>query len=154
MAEGQSVGHYYPYLGFHFKVEFGGLISKNDIRFQSVDGLNVEMETETIKEGGENRFEHTVPVRTKYSNLVLKRGVFRPDDSFVTEWIMLNFQHMVISPIDMLVTLLDETNKPLVNWQIMNAYPVNWKVSPLDAEKGSIVVESLELSYNYFNYYA
>ena len=68
-------GGYYPPVGFHFKVEFVNLGNNNDTRFQSVSGLNVEFETETFKEGGENRFEHKLPVRTKYPDLSLKRGI-------------------------------------------------------------------------------
>ena len=53
-----SAGGYYPPVGFHFKVEFIGIGNDNDTRFQSVSGLNVEYDTESFKEGGENRFEH------------------------------------------------------------------------------------------------
>jgi len=67
-------GGYYPPVGFHFKVEFVGIGNDNDVRFQSVSGLSVEFDTEAYEEGGENRFEHTLPVRTKYPDLSLKRG--------------------------------------------------------------------------------
>ena len=69
MAE--SPGGYYPPVGFHFKVEFMGIGNDNDSRFQSVSGLTVEYETESFKEGGENRFEHKLPVRTKSNKSLL-----------------------------------------------------------------------------------
>ncbi|TAL50180.1 MAG: phage tail protein, partial [Methylovulum sp.] len=53
---------YYPPLGFYYKVEFGISKDKNDARFQSVSGLSVEYDYENFKEGGENRFEHKLPV--------------------------------------------------------------------------------------------
>ena len=63
-------------VGFHFKVEFTGIeTTQNDHQFQSVSGLSIDLETEEIAEGGENRFKHKIPVRTKFPNLVLK-GAF------------------------------------------------------------------------------
>jgi hypothetical protein len=54
----------YQAVGFHFAVHFsagdGGSV---DIRFQSVAGLDSTIDIETIKEGGENRFEHVIPTK-------------------------------------------------------------------------------------------
>jgi len=84
------VDYLYQNVGFHFKVVFSGLGLNGesiDSRFQSVTGLDVQMETEVIKEGGENKFEHVVPTRRKYSDLVLKRGLVAPSGaSEVTNW--------------------------------------------------------------------
>jgi len=71
---------YYPPSSFHFKVEFTGVDGANadtEQRFQEVSGLSVEVETETLHEGGENRFEYKLPKRAKYPNLVLKRGLLK-----------------------------------------------------------------------------
>ena len=96
MASSQpSSPGYYPPTNFHFAVHFGNAsslsgsttdLAKNSIAFQSVSGLQVQVQTETIKEGGENRFEHVIPVRTKYNDLVLKRGLVF-EDSEVLTWI-------------------------------------------------------------------
>jgi len=57
----------YPPVGFHFRVVFSGIGDSDvDSRFQSVSGLSMELETETVKEGGENRYEHVLPVRSKF----------------------------------------------------------------------------------------
>ena len=69
---------YYPPSGFHFKVEFIGVDGMNtdtEQRFQEVSGLSFEVETEPLREGGENRFEYKLPKRIKYPNLILKRGL-------------------------------------------------------------------------------
>jgi len=70
---------YYPPWGFYYKVEFvipgKGSLPPDDARFQTVSGLSVEYDYESFKEGGENRFEHKLPVRTKYADMVLKRGM-------------------------------------------------------------------------------
>jgi len=141
---------YYPPVGFHFKVEFTGISAKkNDHQFQSVSGLSVDLETEEIAEGGENRFKHKIPVRTKYPNLVLKRGMLL--DSGVITWCRKAMEDFEIEPINLTVSLLDEKHEALQTWKVTHAYPVKWNVGDLNAEENKIVIETLELSYNYFN---
>ncbi len=140
---------YYPPIGFHFKVEFLGISTKkNDHQFQSVSGLSVDLETEEIAEGGENRFKHKMPVRTRYPNLVLKRGLLI--DSGVIEWCRNALENFDITPTDLIVKLLNEEHEPILNWNIVNAYPVKWDVGDFNAEENKLVIETLELSYNYF----
>lgn len=142
----------YQITGFHFKVSFNDLEgnTESDIQFQSVSGLNVQYDTESYKEGGENRFEHVVPTRSKYSDLVLKRGIFRPGDSGITQWCKNAFDNMQFKPLNLEVILLDQEHEPLLQWNVVHAYPKNWKLSDLNAEKGEVLIETFELNYNYF----
>jgi|SoiMethySBSTD1v2_1073268.scaffolds.fasta_scaffold467364_2 phage tail-like protein len=145
----------YPPVSFHFKVEFnfkkelhGVAAQKNDIMFQSVSGLSSEMQTETIKEGGENRFEHELPVRTKFTNLVLKRGLIK--DSSLIKWCLNTFQQLDIRPVDLEVKLLNEKHEPLMTWAVKQAWPKKWAVEDLNAMESKILIESLELRYQFF----
>ena len=146
-----SAGGYYPPVGFHFKVEFIGELfgNDNDCRFQSVSGLSVEYDTESFKEGGENRFEHKLPVRTKYPDLSLKRGMLIAD-SKVIEWCLDAFQNRIFKPAEINITLLNEQHTGIRTWHVHKAWPKKWAVSDFNAQDNSIVVETLELSYSYF----
>jgi phage tail-like protein len=139
---------YYPPWSFYFRVEFG--ISKNndDVRFQSVSGLAVEYDMEEFKEGGENRFTHKLPVRTKYSDLVLKRGMLT--DSEVIKWCLRAFRDRDFEPSDITVTLMNEKSEPLKVWKVVHAVPRKWQASDLNANENAVVIETLELSYRYF----
>nr|WP_321236388.1 phage tail protein [uncultured Psychroserpens sp.] len=140
---------FYPPVGFHFKVEFEDLENENvDVRFQSVAGLTVDMQTQSIKEGGEHRFEHLLPIRTKYTNLILKRGLTQ--NSKLIDWCTDAFQSLVIYPKNIGVKLLNEKKEPLMTWNIVQAWPKKWSVSDFNAEKGGLVIETLELRYQYF----
>jgi phage tail-like protein len=147
-AETVVAGGYYPPVGFHFKVEFLGVSNDNDIRFQTVSGLSIEYDVESFKEGGENRFEHKLPVRSKYPDLSLKRGLLT--DSQVIRWCLDAFQNRIFRPLQVNVTLLNDQHGPLKTWQIQRAWPKKWSISDFNAQENSVVVESLELSYNYF----
>ncbi len=139
---------YYPPWSFYFRVEFGISKNKDDIRFQSVSGLAVEYDMEEFKEGGENRFTHKLPVRTKYSDLVLKRGMLT--DSEVIKWCLRAFRDRDFEPSDITVTLMNEKSEPLKVWKVVHAVPRKWQASDLNANENAVVIETLELSYRYF----
>lgn len=151
----------YPPVSFFFSVIFQGESLDKEVvetRFQSVTGLTVDLQTEPLKEGGENRFEHVLPTRTKYSPLVLKRGLVK--NSKMVDWCMDAIHNFDIRPINLLVNLLHVERpvddkppvgiKPLMSWKVINAWPRKWSVSEFDAEKSSVAIESLELNYHYF----
>lgn len=144
-----TTGGYYPPLSFYFKVEFPN-ISKNtnDSSFQSVSGLSVEFDVDSVKEGGENSFEHKLPVRSKSPDLVLKRGLLT--NSEVIQWCRDAFENMIFQPTDVLVKLLNEKGEPLRTWNIVHAWPRKWTVSDFSSTDNAVVVETLELSYHYF----
>lgn len=141
------MANYYPPLGFHFRVEFGNI--EGEFQFQSVSGLSVELETEQIAEGGENRFKHKLPVRTKFPNLVLKRGVLVNSD--LIKWCRKAVEEYEITPVNITISLLNEEHEPLMTWNVVHAYPVKWAVADFNAEESKIVIETIELAYNYFN---
>jgi phage tail-like protein len=141
--------NFYQTVNFHFKVEFSLGKEDIDIRFQSVSGLDSVLDTETVKEGGENRFEHVVPVRRKYGPLVLKRGLIKPSDSGITAWLKKAFDdENVIALPTVVIKLLNEQHQPLMSWTINNVWPRSWKLGELNAEQGGVLIETLELNYN------
>jgi phage tail-like protein len=142
---------YYPPWGFYYRVEFllGEPLSPNDARFQTVSGLSVEYDYESFKEGGENRFEHKLPVRTKYADMVLKRGMLT--DSGVIKWFLAAFRDRDFKPSDVNVILMNEAGDPLRTWNVAHAVPKKWLVSDLNANENSIVIETMELTYRYFS---
>lgn len=143
------MANYYPPVGFHFLVEFEGIGSQEkDHQFQSVAGLSVDIETEEIAEGGENRFKHKLPVKTKYPNLTLKRGILI--DSAVIDWCRDAIENFSFKPVNLTIKLLNQEHQPLISWNVVHAYPVKWSVEDFNAEESKLVIENFELTYNYF----
>src|SRR5215467_6130076 len=140
---------YYPPWGFYYTVHFDISKHTDDVRFQTVSGLSVEYDYETFKEGGENRFEHKLPIRTKYADMVLKRGMLM--GSRVLDWFTAAFRDRQFSPSDVNVILMNEKGNPLRTWNITHAVPKKWLVSDFNANENSLVIETMELSYRYFS---
>lgn len=141
---------YTPPVGFHFKVEVLGLARAldDDVRFTDVGGLSFELAAEEVPEGGENRFVQRYPQRAKYPDLVLKRGLLK--SSAIWDWTRDCIENLDIQPKNVDVKLLNEKHEPLMTWHLIGAWPVKWAVSDLSASSNAYVIETLQLTYQYF----
>ena len=141
-----------PAVGFHFTVLFELFPQfPQDIRFQEVSGLSVNIEMDTWEEGGENRFVHSLPKNSKFSDLTLKRGKFL--GSGILHWFNNAILNQEYKPTNLMVSLLDENHLPLYNWYVVNALPKSIQVGSFNAMEGSLVIETMTLSYHYYKYY-
>jgi phage tail-like protein len=137
-----------PILGFRFSVFFfalGVIPNPLDIRFQKVSGLSVEVETEDLIEGGQNLYAHKLPIGIRYENLVLERSMVIGSPLNIEFNVAMS--RFKFKPSNVMVTLMDEDKSPLAAWLFMNAYPVKWSTSDLDAEEPGLVIDTMELAY-------
>ncbi len=142
---------YFPPVGFHFRIEFQDNpdLDGQEAYFQEVSGLSVEIETISKKVGGENRFDYRLPVRSKFSNLVLKRGMLK-EGSKLLQWVKDSIETMEVTTATVLVMLLNEKHEPLATYRFVHAWPQKWSISDFNAEESKLVIETLELAYQYF----
>lgn len=140
----------YPPVGFHFLATFElSPQSAEDSRFQEISGLEAEMEMENFTEGGQNRFTWQLPKRTRYSDITLKRGLYI--GSPLVTWCRNALENFLFAPVNVHISLLNEQHNPVMTWYVIKAIPKKWSVSSFNAQDNSIVVESITLSYRYFN---
>jgi phage tail-like protein len=142
---------FYPYnlpVSFHFKVNIPGKSSGDDFKFQEVGGLTAEMSVEELVAGGENMFSYRLPTRAKYNNLVLKRGMLK--NSKLIDWFRNAIESFEFEPVDISIHLLNENNEVLTSWEVKQAYPVKWVISDFNANGHALVIETIELVYQYF----
>lgn len=146
-------------LGFHFKVEFSKGPDKEDfdpkidnkgfdVRFQEVTGLSAELGIESYDEGGENRFSHRLPTRAKFNNLVLKRGMLM--DTKLRTWFEDAIYQFDFKPVTVTVVLLNDGGENISSWEFNRVWPVKWTVSDFKASENALVIETLELAYQFF----
>ena len=160
---------YYPPLGFFFEVIFqepgqaSGPVQEHlskgkGLSFQSVSGLNSEVVTETYSEGGNNEFDHVLPVKTQYSPLVLKRGLWIPEkvqagESKIQAWFHEMMQQRKVQPKNLIINLLNRSrgnNSIHMSWSVRRAWPLKWSISDFNAQESQVVIESMEMHYDSF----
>ena len=140
----------YPYnlpVTFHFNVDMGS-DEGDDIRFQEVNGITAEIGVEELVVGGENMFTYRLPVKAKYNNIILKRGMLK--NSKLIDWFRNAVEHFQFEPRDIKINLLNEKNEPVAFWKVIQAYPVKWVISDFKASENALVIETIELAYQYF----
>lgn len=142
----------YPAPAFYFSLAFDGISGDGDAGFQEASGLTTELETEQVVNGGQNTFKYTLPKGTKYSNLILKRGILSTN-SQLTKWCMNTLSYglnVAIQTKSITLSLLNDEKSPLMTWSFVDAYPVKWSIADLKSQESSIAVETLEFAYKYF----
>ena len=138
--------------GFYFRLSFVDNPGTADAAFQEVSGLTKEMQVEEVVCGGENRFKYRLPNGTTFPNLVLKRGVIAGGSPLLT-WCKKTLGGGLSLPIttqNVQVVLLNEKGQTCMSWTFYKAYPVKWAASDLNSEKNEILIETIELAYQYF----
>ncbi len=138
--------------GFYFTLLIPGASAVVDAAFQEVSGLSKDMKTEDVGSGGENRFKYRLPSAISFSNLVAKRGVV-PLVSPLVSWCSETLDNGLSASIktkDIQVVLFNQTGIPCMKWSFINAYPVKWSAADLNSEKSSVLIESIEFAYQYF----
>lgn len=153
-SSGQSGEYWKLPVAFYFKVVIQGEINIGEIAFKEVSGLNFELETESLDEGGVNNFCHQLPKRIKHGNLVMKRAIVPVDklnEAVLNRWLKSVFSGEYANAVQtetILVQLLDEKGTVLHQWTCENAYPVKCEIESFDSEKNGIAIESLEFAYS------
>ncbi|MEX0930004.1 MAG: phage tail protein [Balneolales bacterium] len=131
---------HYPISAFHFVVEWGG----ERVGFTEVEGLSVELQPIEYREGNAKNYQVTkMPGIPEYSNITLKRGIYRGDNQFY-QW--LNTVKMNnIDRRDLTISLLNEEHDPVTIWKIKEAWPCKVEGPALNSTGNEVAVESIEL---------
>ena len=132
----------YPIPKFHFRVEWGG----TNIGFSEVSGLNIENKVIEYRDGVSPEYSKIkMPGMREYSNITMKRGVFKGDNEFF-KWlntISLN----TVERRDLTISLLNEKHEPVVVWKVHNAFPVKVQSTDLKSDGSEVAIEQLDLAH-------
>jgi phage tail-like protein len=138
----------YPFISFNFAIEINvaGISSKAcSAAFSECDGLEMNMEVKTIREGGNNGSNIRLPGPVSYSQLTLKRGM---TDSFdLWDW----FGATVVSP-DLradaeVVVFAGDGKTERARFILTRCIPVKLKAPALNAKDGMVAIEEMQLAY-------
>ncbi len=132
----------YPLPAFHFKVEVAGLSAE----FSEVTGLNIEVQPIEYRQGLSPEFSTIkMPGMVKYGNITLKRGVFKGNNEFF-DWVK-SIKMNTVERQDVLISLLDETHSPVMQWEVREAWPTKITSPDMKANGNEVAIETLELAH-------
>jgi phage tail-like protein len=121
--------------------------------FQECSGLEIEMEVGEYHEGGRNDGVIRRVGRAKYSNIVLKRGMFLGDDGRVNvdfwRWLQEVVAGHNVRRYDGTIEVLGPgpDQQPLATWSFVRGLPAKIKGPELNAKTGEIALEELHIAH-------
>ena len=109
----------YPLTKFYFRVNWGD----GDLSFQEVTGLDMTREKAEYRGALDPGFtKQQIPGMKSFGELTLKRGTFAGDNDFFDWWNGTESDPMPERR-NITISLLNATGKPVVTWEISNAFP-------------------------------
>ena len=133
-----------PYGRYNFLLEIDGVAKAG---FSEVSGLSTETAVIEYREGGDRTPSRKIPGLTKYSNLVLKRGLTQ--DRALWDWRKTVIDG-VVRRANMSLVLLDDARQPVARWNFRDAWPCKWEGPALNAKSSEVAIETLELAHEGF----
>lgn len=132
------------------QVEDSEFLDNATVAFRDVSGLNIELQTDEIRSGGENMMVYRLPKPCKYGTLKMSRAIpGQKDMDNVTKWAEDAIYNLNIRLRDVQVSLLNSKHESVRAWTFADAYPVKLSVSEMNATKNELAIETLELVYKY-----
>ena len=126
--------------GYKFSVDLG---DGNPITFQEVILPESEVEIIEYRTGSDVlSSSKKIPGRTKYTNLILKRGLIQSPELY--DWFK-QAKRGIPELRDITVNILNKENEPFATWKLSECWPTKYYGPVLDAAKSEVVIETLEI---------
>jgi phage tail-like protein len=137
-----------PYGAFNFSVNLNspGVDPESELGgFSDVSGLVTETVVSEYRNGNakENHVKK-IPLMHKVGDVTLKRGVVDSNEFFT--WIKQTREQGFKAKRDVVITLKDETGKPVRKWSLQSVIPLKYTGPTLAGKGGDMAMEELVLS--------
>lgn len=122
--------------------------------FREVQGLQVTVGVEEMREGGQNSFVRKLPGRMTWPNLIFRRGVTQSDALF--DWLMKSSgegfagKHDKLTRATGAITAMDASGNRLRSWEFQDVFPVRWKGPDFSVGSNIPLEEELEVAHHGF----
>ena len=131
-----------PYAAFNFLVEIDGITRAG---FSEVSGLDSETDVIEYRAGDDTDLTSSkLPGRTKFSNIVLKRGV--TDDAELWQW-RKKVMDGTTERKNGSIVLLNEARVEKVRWNFREGWLTKWVGPDLKADGNEVAIETLEIAH-------
>ncbi|MGL4630581.1 MAG: phage tail protein [Leadbetterella sp.] len=137
----------YPLSVFRFNVTEDGPTTPNlSVGFSEISGLTQEIQVIEYRDGlTPQQSPMKMPGLQKVSNITLKRGIRKGNNEFYA-WLN-TVKLNTINRKNLIISLLDENDDPVMVWKVRQAFPVKVEGPGLKASGNEVAIESIELAH-------
>jgi phage tail-like protein len=132
-------------VGAYFAVEVDGVVGA---AFRDADGLSVQREVVEYHEGGENSRMYKLLGPTRWSNIVLRRGITSNDDFY--KWAKQTIDGQKIERKNGSIMLINREGTVVVRWDFTNGWICRWDGPQLNSLESEVKVEVIEIAHDGF----
>lgn len=133
----------YPLTKYFFSVDWGS----GEMSFQEVTGLEMTREKAEYRGGLEPYLvKKQIPGMKTFGELTLKRGTFAGDNDFF-EWWNGTVEDPMPPRKHVTIMLKNPANKPVMVWEVFNAFPTKVTSTDLNATNNEVAIETLVLAH-------
>lgn len=141
----------FPIMSYYYLVEIDG----TPIRFQEVSGLDVEIEYEPYRSGGNDGFSIiNVPGMQKFSGtLTCKKGIFEDDEEImelITNMLDEKEHYGEDGKFDISIELLNTEGETIMAWFVEGCAPKKFSSPTFNAMENKIAIETMDFAYDTF----
>ncbi|MEM1180770.1 MAG: phage tail protein [Acidobacteriota bacterium] len=130
-----------PYRAANFRLD----IQDFKGHFVSCEGLGMDMEVLTFREGGQD--VKYLPGSVTYSPVTLSYGV-TPAAKELWKWVEQVMNDQDARKNVSVIVLNNKGGTEAMRWNLDDAWPCSLRIGPLDAENNGVHIESLTLAYS------
>jgi phage tail-like protein len=130
-----------PYRAYNFKLIIQGVAEGH---FVECTGMSVSVHAIRYQEGGGN-VVHRIPGPTEYGDITLRYGLTSSPDLW--NWFRASAEGQVDRRNVSIVMLDTDGATEVLRWNLVRAWPSQWRGAPLDALGREVAIESLTLVY-------
>jgi phage tail-like protein len=143
----------YPFTAFNFSVEITvDAAPLCNAAFSECDGLELNQDVKTIREGGNNAVHIRLAGPTTYGTLTLKRGLTANFDLW--NWFKRTQDDPSLIAHAEVVLLAQNSRTEQARFVMQGCRPLKLKAPPMNAKDGMVAVEELQVAYQSLEYRA
>lgn len=132
-----------PFRAYNFKLVINGVTEGH---FTECSDLAVRVQTIKYREAGQNQIVHSLGGPVEYADVVLRYGLTTSRELW--EWMMKSVAGTVERR-NVSIVMLDSAGvTESLRWNLIEAWPCEWRGAPLDALARTVAIETLRLTFN------
>jgi phage tail-like protein len=129
-----------PYRAYNFKLEIGGITEGH---FTQCSGLGIRVAAIKYREAGTNQVVRIVPGHVEYADVTLSYGLTSSHQLWL--WLMASVDGKVQRKNVSIIVLDADGVTEVTRWDLIGAWPSEWRGAPLDTLQREVAIERLTL---------
>ncbi len=132
--------HIDPYRAYNFKLLIEGVTEGH---FTECNGLGIKVDAIKYREAGNSQVVRRIPGQVEYADVTLRYGLTTSVDLW--KWFMTGVNGNVQRKNISILMLDSEGATEVMRWDLIDAWPSEWRGAILDALTHEVAIESLTL---------